>query len=319
MFLGGAAFGIFSPLVQAATPKSIVLATTFVSQYVRSFQPGSGSVAIAEEDSSKDSLKSTRLPAYATKRTFAGIDILESTDPESQRQLRNDLKQKLFAQCATCDRGFGAVAADRDEINRIVQQLRKVSPIQDPTRNIYPKTTSPLDDTPIEGAWKMVYTSSQDVLSLAANPLAIVQGIHQILYRDGSSVNVIDLAPRAQALLPQGLVGDGSVLRLKVFTKVFARDNSRLGLSFRRVEFKPLTLFSQPVNKLLPPVSTVIPTAALFGPRNGADEIGLLYEKNTPNYCDVLYLDGDTLVVQQASPGGLFVCVRSTEPIDSFM
>jgi hypothetical protein len=35
-------------------------------------------------------------------------------------------------------------------------------------------------EVPLEGVWQMVYTTALDVLSLAANPLTIVQGIYQV-------------------------------------------------------------------------------------------------------------------------------------------
>lgn len=162
----------------------------------------------------------------------------------------------------------------------------------------------------------MVYTSALDVLGLAANPLAIVQSVYQCLYRDGSAVNVINLAPRPQALLPASIVGDGSILRLKVMTKAFARNETRIGLSFRRVEAKPLKLFNRDVTGILPPLGATLPQTTLFGM---ADDIGLLYEKNSPGYFDVLYLDEDCLIIQQAQPGGIFVSIRSPEPIDSFL
>ena len=37
----------------------------------------------------------------------------------------------------------------------------------------------------IEGTWKMVYTTALDVLSLAASPFTLLQGIYQVIKKDG--------------------------------------------------------------------------------------------------------------------------------------
>eukprot|EP01039_Chlorochromonas_danica_P000944 gene944-1026_t len=234
-----------------------------------------------------------------------------------EKAKRRELKSKLFSLSATCDRGFSAKPVDRQQIETLVDQLKALSPEKNPTRNLYPFTQSPLEKAPLEGAWRMIYTSAADIVKLAANPLAQVEAVHQLLYRDGSSVNAINLTPRLERMLPDRLVGQGTVFRLKVFSKAIARNESRIGLSFRKVELKPLSLLSRNVADVLPPLRASIPQTALFGADR--EELGLLYEKNTPAYFDVLYLDDDCLIIQQNNPGGLFIGIRTSEPLDSFL
>lgn len=58
-----------------------------------------------------------------------------------------------------------------------------------------------------------------------------------------------------------------------------------------------------------------LPQTTLFAQ---SEDLGLLYEKNSPGYFDVLYLDEDCLIIQQAN-GGYFVSIRDPAPIDSFL
>lgn len=216
------------------------------------------------------------------------------------------IKSQLFALSAACDRGFGASSTDRDKANALIEKLQQFSPIETPTKNLFPSNTSISEFVPLEGAWKLVYTSAFDVISLAASPLTLLQGIYQVISRDGRSANIIDLAPRFQAALPQFLVGSGSTLRLKVGTFSYAKSATRVGLSFRKIEVKPMTFLGNPVD-FFPKFSTFLPQAAVFGDGQG------------PGYFDVLYLDHNCLIIKQNSPGGVFVNIRSEKPIESFL
>ena len=161
----------------------------------------------------------------ATKKYAVNDEIVDVAfdDMDIDRRM---LKSKLFALSASCDRGFGASSKDRDSITDIVSQLKDISPWSSPTSGLFPHNDG--GSAPIEGVWKMVYTSALDVLSLAANPVSQLQGIYQVMHlqvmrfqstinnssescqvisADGSSVNVIDTAPRIQSLLPPSIVG----------------------------------------------------------------------------------------------------------------
>jgi hypothetical protein len=165
-----------------------------------------------------------------------------------------------------------------------------------------------------QGAWQMVYTTAFDVLSLAASPFTFLQGIYQVIKRDGSSLNVIDLAPRIQLILPVQLQEDGrltSTLRARVFTTAKARSETRIGLTFKKVAVGASKLSNFDVSKL-PKFGLDFPTQSKIGAGDSAED-------NDPGFFDILYLDDNCLVIQQNAPGGIFVNIRSSESPDSFL
>lgn len=229
------------------------------------------------------------------------------------------IKSDLFALAASCDRGFGASISDTRKAATLIEKLRLLNPTENPTINLYPNNsnqtanaTSEINSNPapLEGVWKLVYTTAFDVVSLAASPLTLLQGIYQVISRDGRSANVIDLAPRLQAALPQFLVGEGiSTVRLIVGTASSARSNTRVGLTFKSITVQPLSFLGRRTNvDFLPQFSSILPQAALLGGRDG------------PGYFDILYLDYNCLIIAQNSPGGIFVNIRSDEnSLNSFL
>lgn len=229
---------------------------------------------------------------------------------------RIKIKSKLYSISASCDRGFASSREDRKMVNLLVEKLQEMNPTANAAQNLYPNNnlnSSVTVEVPIEGVWKLVYTSAFDVLSLSANPFFIIQGIYQVIKQDGSSVNVIDIAPRIQSLLPSAVSFDSSV-RLKVYTTASAREvNNRVGLTFRKVEVKPMSLLGMSLS--LPSLIANLPQATLFG--SNIDNKGIL-GKEGPGYFDVLYLDDDCLVIKQNSPGGIFISIKSDESIDNF-
>ena len=251
----------------------------------------------------------------------SGTNIRKEMDPNVVRQ-RELLKSKLFAKSAACDRGFGASTKDREDIAAIVALLSKLSPEVAPTRGITPfRATNPSDlqmalasDAPVVGAWQMVYTTAFDVLSLAASPLTLLQGIYQVIYANGTSVNVIDLAPRFQAILPVQLQTDRgltSTLRARVFTTAKARSDDRIGLTFKRVAVSAAKFLNFNVSKF-PKFGVTFPTASRVGAGDKASD-------TDPGFFDILYVDDDCLIIQQNAPGGIFVNIRSEEPMSSFL
>lgn len=254
--------------------------------------------------------------------------------PKQQQEYRDSLKRHLFAVCASCDRGFTAVPVDRLEVNRLVKQLQQLNPLANTTKNFAPRIYSQEEETPLEGTWKMIYTSAFDVCALASNPLTIVQGVYQVISRDGSAINVIDIAPRPQALLPPSLIGEGTTLRLKVHIRADAESDTRVGFSYHRIEAKPLKLFNFDAD-LVPSVSARLPKFVmknivtelrkwrLFKTLDEHYEGGDEHLPHVPaevpksrhaNHIDIVYLDGDTLIVKQDHGGQYFISVRSTEP-----
>ena len=167
----------------------------------------------------------TSIPTSTT--SHSGVTSVGIDDQETQR---NYLKSQLFARCAACDRGYGANNNDRIVVSDLISELQSLSAEKTPTRGLYPNNNT-IDSAPLEGVWQMVYTSAYDVLSLSASPLTIVQGIYQVICANGTVVNVIDLAPRTQALLPVQLQKTlGSTLRAKVLINGRARSDQRVTL-----------------------------------------------------------------------------------------
>jgi hypothetical protein len=160
----------------------------------------------------------------------------------------------------------------------------------------------------------MVYTTAFDVLSLAASPFTFLQGIYQVIKRDGTSLNVIDLAPRIQLILPVPLQEDGrltSTFRARVFTTAKARSENRVGLTFKKVAVGPSKFSNFDVSKL-PKFGIDFPQSTNVGAGDNAED-------NDPGFFDILYLDDDCLVIKQNAPGGIFVNIRSSESPDSFL
>ncbi|KAJ1413054.1 hypothetical protein B484DRAFT_455161 [Ochromonadaceae sp. CCMP2298] len=240
-----------------------------------------------------------------------------SLDPTGAgMQSRMQLKNRLFAECASCDRGFASVPSQRLKIGSLIDQLSAQSPEDVPTRGLYPNDTGADDDScPLEGTWKMIYTSALDVLTLGANPLTTVQGIYQTIRADGGVENVIDVAPRLQAALPLSLVGEGSTLRARVAIRASARQSARVGLTFTGLRLQPRTLLGADVSSLPPfkiDFPSVLPTLFSGGGKGFGAEQGA--ELDSPGFFNVLYLDEDTLIIKQNEPGGLFVSIRD-DPI----
>ena len=218
---------------------------------------------------------------------------------EGLSQSRESLKTKLFSLAAAVDRGFGAKSFERDEILSIVDELKNMSPNAIPTVGLYPNNSAE-QIAPIEGVWKMVYTTAFDVLTLNASPLTIVQSIYQVINKDGTSLNIIDLAPRFEALLPVGLPqGLGrSTLRLKVKTFAQARSRSnRVGLNFLGASARPLTALGIDATAL-PALGFDFPQLNLFGGSENSTR------DDSPGFFDILYLDENCLIISQNEPGG---------------
>ena len=244
------------------------------------------------------------------------------------------VKQQLVSCAAACDRGFGASSADRGRVEALLSELVALNPSQQAaTKGIFPAVEN---EAPLEGVWKLIYTDAYDVLSLAASPVTLLQGIYQVIERSGRSCNVIDLTSRLVPLLPVALASRlESVLRLKVFTESSARSDVRVGLRFMSVAVQPLSLLGQKL--AIPGLSASLPqkylyelvdrAVAAFGgssstPSSTSSSSSSSAEGNINalGYFDVVYLDDDLLVIKQNQPGGMFISsrVRDAGDVSSF-
>lgn len=279
-------------------------------------------------------------PGYKLRSTITDDDnvgpvsiVINDQDKATlNSQRREDLKKTLYSKCAECDRGFSSIPSDRTAIDSIINELRTLSPEQNPTKNFFPDNDH--NDTssvsaPLDGAWKLIYTTAFDVLILGVNPFSITQSIYQVINSTGSAINVINVAPRLQAFLPLQLVGTGSTLRLKVYIDAKRKSDDEISLRFKSTEIKPITLLGNRIN-FLPSLKLLLPQRILGGDAwkssSSSSSSNSSSDNNKKNsfgqssgYFRVLYLDSECLIIQQNQPGGIFVSVRSSEPLESIL
>jgi hypothetical protein len=164
-----------------------------------------------------------------------------NNDGEIEGSRRESLKNELLRACGLCDRGFVATSVERERIASLIEVLGALSPTPDPTVGVDGDGGT---DVPLNGCWRMAYTSALDVLSLAANPLSSVGAIYQDARNLPVIVNVIDQNPRLLSLLP-ATANVQSTLRLKVMTRAKRRSTVRVGLDFETVMVEPKSLLGQ--------------------------------------------------------------------------
>lgn len=188
-------------------------------------------------------------------------------------------KQRVVALCAAADRGFASSRAERAEIEAAIDELCTQNPTENPAQNLA-----------LRRCWKLIYTSAPDVSTLNANPLVAVGAVYQDARDWPTIVNVIDSTPRISSLAPAAIQAD-TATRLRVVTRAEPRSPTRVGLTFERAEVQPLSLlgFSLP----FPALGLDLPQAS--------------------SYFEVRFLDDDVLVIEQASPGGIFASVAVDE------
>lgn len=296
---------------------SLLLALSFVlliAETVKGYTPFSFNAATARRFA-LSTRPSDDSETMSTDEANDGIaNLVDATRVEEER---TRIQKKLFGLAAACDRGFGASKKDREEIQAMVNQLVDTMTGTEPmfTKGLSPdRTTTP---AMIEGVWKLVYTDAFDVLSLAASPFTLLQGIYQVIESSGRSVNVIDLASRVTPILPLPFADRfSSILRLKVFTEASARTPTRVGLQFRKVEAVPIELLGFK-SVSFPSFQATLPQATLL---DVAQATGVFSNSNDlPGFFDVLYLDKCCLVIRQNAPGGIFVSIRSEDPISLYL
>ena len=284
--------------------------------------------------------------SFSNKFALSLADEDSAVEPDAPRKALSDndervsLKAKLFAATSTCDRGLGfASKGERTEIDLMIRQLCENNPTEVPTSGLVGSENYKYgEECLLAGRWKLVYTDAVDVVNLAASPVTALRGIYQEINANGDSSNVIDFAPRTEALLPPS-VGFRSTLRARVKTFSRARSDSRVGLTFLGIALEPQSLLGYdvshgdgdgvkigekeqkaekalPFGLKLPKASFDFPRLSMFGADNNN-------ANNTQNdtqsdnnkggaggYFDVRYVDEDTLIIYQNEPGGVFVNSR---------
>lgn len=264
-------------------------------------------------------LNSAFIPALKAFPTKTNVNtVLHSTRDEGVEKLveeleqnvedRSMLKQKLLTLSASYDRGYGATPSSRAEFESTINSLSKLNPTEDARLGVDQSSESS-SAAPLRGIWQMVYTTAQDVLLLNASPIFTIGAIYQVATELPKIINVIDLIPRVQALLPPNVLP--SLIRLEVTTRAQSRQSmvNRIGLNFETVQAQPKQILGVDT-KSLPALKFKLPS---IGPDLAEKAIESLNLENVenPGYFDVLYLDEEILIIQQNAPGGLFVLVKS--------
>jgi hypothetical protein len=198
---------------------------------------------------------------------------------------------------ASYDRGFGATGRARDEADQVIDALEALNPMTFAAEGIEGVGSA---SSPLTGAWRMIWTTAQDVLTLASSPISTVSAIYQV-FDPPVVTNVIDLIPRIQALLPPG-VAPQSLVRAQVTTRASPRSSmpNRVGLDFESVNLQPVQLFGFE-SSMLPPFGFNLPRLPDIP---GSDP------ESSPGFFDVTYLDAELLVIRQNAPGGYFALVK---------
>lgn len=200
------------------------------------------------------------------------------------------VKKKLYSNCAKFDRGFSIDQENQSKVLELVKDMQRLMIDASPTKGFKEIESISV----LSGNWQMIWTNAYDVLALNLSPVTIVQGIYQsINAASGEIVNIIDLAPRIEQLFPSTFA---SRLRLKVYTEGRKLDDNRIGLIFRKVEPQVKSVLGFKVPTEIPKLSFNLPSL----------NIG----NNDSGYFTVLYVDDDTLIIQQNFGAGIFVSVK---------
>lgn len=210
------------------------------------------------------------------------------------------LKVDLLKLCASYDRGFGATPRSRKQVEDIIQQLESMNPTPiDASKGVDGSYT--VGNVPLEGIWRMVWTTALDVLNLAGNPLVAPGAIYQKI-EPPIATNIIDFIPRYQSFLPT--IFPSSLIRAEVQTRASVRlgYSNRVGLNFEKVKLAPVELLGFNAG-ILPPLNLNLP-------RINISDLPGVDPNNSPGFFDVVYLDGDMLIIKQNAPGGLFVSIK---------
>ena len=210
------------------------------------------------------------------------------------------MKLQLLKLCASYDRGFGATPRSRAQVQEIIKQLELMNPTPvDAAKGVDGSYSNGL--VPLEGIWRMIWTTALDVLNLGGNPLAAPGAIYQKI-TPPLATNIIDFIPRYQSFLPT--VFPSSLIRAEVQTRASSRVgySNRVGLDFEAVKLAPVELLGMNTG-ILPPLNFNLPKIKV-------SDLPGVDPNNSPGYFDVIYLDEDMLIIQQNAPGGIFVSIK---------
>ncbi len=186
------------------------------------------------------------------------------------------MKEALLGAIAGTNRGLLADAQTRGEIERTVAQLEAQSP-----------TPEPLQSSHLNGVWRLLYTTSQELLQIDRFPLFKLGQIYQCVFTETATIYNIAEVPGLPYL-------DGIV---SVSAKFTAVSSQRVNVAFDRAVFglQSLINYQSPAN-LVEQMRSGSLTAIDFPIRQGEQQ----------GWLEVTYLDAD-LRVGRGNAGSLFV------------
>lgn len=232
--------------------------------------------------------------------SFTPINAVVDDNIENSDQAQS-IKKELLQICASYDRGFGATPRIRKQVDELISRLEAFNPTPvNAARGIDGEYSSE-GPAPLEGAWRMVWTTALDVLNLGASPFALPGAIYQVI-EPPVATNIIDLIPRVQNFLPATF--PSSLVRAEVKTRASLRPNNsnRVGLNFEAVKLKPVEVLGIKADSL-PPLSFNLPQI-------NVEDLPGVDPATAPGFFDVIFLDHEMLVIRQNAPGGYFVSLK---------
>eukprot|EP00977_Amphora_coffeiformis_P029079 scaffold38558_cov145-Amphora_coffeaeformis.AAC.1 len=219
---------------------------------------------------------------------------------------RYRIQQDLILMGASYDRGFGASPSARQKVNEMVKELITMNPCQDAARDMNHRREKGQEESPLQGNWRLVWTTAQDILALNASPFTTVGAIHQVV-EPPIITNIVDLIPRAQELVaPDKILS--TLFRGKVKNKAQPknRDNDSrmiLDVTFESVNIKAVEVLGRKTGSNLPAFGLNLPKLpGAPSNNNGRD--------SSTRQLEIVYVDNKMMITQQKAPGGTNVFVK---------
>lgn len=158
----------------------------------------------------------------------------ESEFADQSVEDRKLTKQALLSAIVSLERGFAATEAEREEVNKKIADLAKLSPEAEPSARL-------------GGEWTLLYTDAPDILGIPSGPLARIKRIGQEIDASAKTItNVIEYEPSPLASGVAGIVGgtvDEDSLVQRVITEYNPVSAVSVDLKIRGLSITPTRVF----------------------------------------------------------------------------
>lgn len=189
-------------------------------------------------------------------------------------------KQVLLQAIAGTNRGLLANAQTRGDIERMAAQLEAQPPV-----------SQPLQAPELGGIWRLLYTTSAELLQIDRFPLFKLGQIYQCIYPDAGSIYNVAEVPGLPYL-------DGIVSVAATFTPV---SDMRVNVAFNRAVFGLQRLINYQTPAELVAQMRAGPLTAIDFP---------IRRENQTGWLEVTYLDQD-LRIGRGNAGSLFILSKA--------